>query len=46
MKPIKHLLLTTALALAAFTASATSFGGPVDKTKLVAVADILAKPQS
>ena len=46
MKPIQYLLLTTALALTAFNASATSFGGPVDKTRLVAVADILAKPQS
>jgi len=46
MKPIKHLLLTTALVLTAFTATATNFGGTVDKTKLVEVADILAKPQS
>lgn len=46
MKPIQYLLLTTALALTAFTATATSFGAVVDKTKLVEVADILAKPQS
>jgi hypothetical protein len=46
MKPIKQLLLTTALALTAFTAAATTFGGTVDKAKLVEVADILAKPQS
>lgn len=46
MKPIQYLLLTTALALTAFTASAITFGGVVDKTKLVEVADILAKPQS
>jgi len=46
MKPIQYLLLTTALALTAFTASAITFGGSVDKTKLVTVTDILAKPQS
>lgn len=46
MKPIQYLLLTTALALTAFTVSATTFGSTVDKTKLVEVADILAKPQS
>ena len=46
MKPIHYLLLAAALALTAFTASATSFGGVVDRTKLVEVADILAKPQS
>lgn len=46
MKPIHYLLLTTALALIAFTTSATSYGGTVDKTKLIDVADILAKPQS
>ncbi len=46
MKLVLHIPLSTALALTAFTASATSFGGTVDKTKLVEVAEILAKPQS
>ena len=41
----KKLFLSTTLALLTFTAVATTFGGTVDKTKLVAVADILAKPQ-
>lgn len=44
MKLVKQILLTTALTFAAFSASATSFGAVVDKTKLVEVADILAKP--
>lgn len=42
----KKLFLSTTLALLTFTAVATTFGGTVDKTKLVAVADILAKPHS
>jgi hypothetical protein len=46
MKLVKQMLLTTALTFAAFSTSATTFGGVVDKTKLVEVADILAKPQS
>ncbi|MBU1618844.1 MAG: DUF4920 domain-containing protein [Gammaproteobacteria bacterium] len=46
MKLVKQILLTTALTFAAFNASASTFGGVVDKTKLVEVADILAKPQS
>ncbi|EGM79669.1 hypothetical protein Rhein_0129 [Rheinheimera sp. A13L] len=46
MKLVRQILLTTALTFAAFTASATTFGAAVDKTKLVEVADILAKPQS
>ncbi len=46
MKLLQKLFLSTTLTLTAFTAVATSFGGPVDKTKLVDVADILAKPQS
>lgn len=45
MKLVKQILLTTALTFAAFTTSATSFGAVIDKTKLVEVADILAKPQ-
>lgn len=43
MKPIRYALL--ALAVTAFSASAVTFGGAVDKTKLVEVADILATPQ-
>ena len=46
MKLRKKLFLSTTLALFTFTATAASFGGVVDKTKLVEVADILAKPQS
>ena len=46
MKLLQKLFLSTTLTLTAFTAAATSFGGTVDKTKLVEVADILAKPQS
>lgn len=45
MTTVKHLLLTTILALTAFASTAATFGATVDKTKLVAVADILAKPQ-
>ncbi|MDR7121056.1 DUF4920 domain-containing protein [Rheinheimera soli] len=46
MKLVKQMLLTTALTFAAFSTSATTFGAAVDKTRLVEVADILAKPQS
>lgn len=46
MKRVKHLLLNTILALTAFSTMATTFAGPVDKTKLVTVTDILAKPES
>lgn len=46
MTTLKHLLLSTTLALTAFASAAATFGAAVDKTKLVAVADILAKPQS
>lgn len=46
MNLIQRLVMTTALSLATFTVSAATFGGTVDKTKLVDVADILAKPQS
>jgi len=42
----KNLFLSTTLALLTFTAAAANFGAVVDKTKLVEVADILAKPQS
>mgnify|MGYP006160060619 CR=1 FL=1 len=42
----KKLFLSTTLALLTFTAAAANFGAVVDKTKLVEVADILAKPQS
>ncbi len=46
MKLRKKLFLSTTLALLTFTAAAANFGAVVDKTKLVEVADILAKPQS
>lgn len=46
MKLFQYLLLTTALACTALSAPAATFGAAVDKTKLVEVADILAKPQS
>lgn len=42
----KKLFLSTTLALLTFTAAAANFGAVVDKTKLVEVADTLAKPQS
>jgi hypothetical protein len=46
MKLLQKLFLSTTLTLLTFTASAATFGGAVDKTKLVDVADILAKPQN
>ncbi|MBU0914563.1 MAG: DUF4920 domain-containing protein [Gammaproteobacteria bacterium] len=46
MKRVTPLLLITTLAFISFTAAAVNFGGTVDKTKLVEVADILTKPQS
>ncbi len=46
MKLLQKLFLSTTLALLTFTAAAANFGAVVDKTKLVDVADILAKPQS
>ncbi|WP_233080223.1 DUF4920 domain-containing protein [Rheinheimera soli] len=46
MKLLQKLFLSTTLTLLTFSASASTFGGVVDKTKLVEVADILAKPQS
>lgn len=46
MKLLQKLFLSTTLTLLTFTASATTFGAAVDKTRLVEVADILAKPQS
>jgi hypothetical protein len=46
MKLRKNLFLSTTMILLTFTTSAATFGAAVDKTKLVEVADILAKPQS
>lgn len=46
MKLLQKLFLSTTLTLLIFSTSASTFGGVVDKTKLVEVADILAKPQS
>ncbi|GAA0679703.1 DUF4920 domain-containing protein [Rheinheimera tangshanensis] len=46
MKLLQKLFLSTTLTLLIFSTSASTFGGTVDKTKLVEVADILAKPQS
>jgi hypothetical protein len=46
MKLLQKLFLSTTLALLTFTAAAANFGAVVDKTKLVDVADILAKPQN
>lgn len=46
MKLLQKLFLSTTLALLTFTAAAANFGAVVDKTKLVDVTDILAKPQN
>jgi hypothetical protein len=45
MKGITPILLSTALVFCSFTTFAISLGTEVDKTKLVAVTDILATPQ-
>ena len=46
MKLVKQVLLTTILTVIALTAKAATFGGTVDKSQLVDVADILAQPQN